>query len=204
LLLSLLPTHKPTNRVISTEATDSLIVRCAVEKPALSEVEWDPRISLCLVVVSILAVAEGLDYDLLCNLTLRLIRRILNLRLKPLQQPFQKRPRLNRFILQLMRMRHMPGQISQHDPPRKRILPRPAPNAHMLPLLRNPDPQNLKRSLIPLRSRWNTQNLLDTHLGLLGEHNKVTSPLNRITSAKVKSHQRLVFHGINRHPQNPQ
>ena len=153
MLLSLLPTHKPTNRVISTEATDSLIVRCAVEKPALSEVEWDPRISLCLVVVSILAVAEGLDYDLLCNLTLRLIRRILNLRLKPLQQPFAETPPYSTgFILQLMRMRNMPGQIRQHDPPRKRILPRPAPNAHMLPLLRNPDTQHLKRSPIPLRT----------------------------------------------------
>jgi putative endonuclease len=32
--------------VISTGATDGFIVRRAVEKPALSEVEWDPRISL--------------------------------------------------------------------------------------------------------------------------------------------------------------
>jgi len=31
--------------VISTEAAHRLIVSGAVEKPALSEVEWDPRIS---------------------------------------------------------------------------------------------------------------------------------------------------------------
>jgi hypothetical protein len=35
----------PTEIVISTEATHSLTVSRAVEKPALSEVEWDPRIS---------------------------------------------------------------------------------------------------------------------------------------------------------------
>lgn len=37
------PKQKP---VISTEATGSLTVRRAVEKPALSEAEWDPRICL--------------------------------------------------------------------------------------------------------------------------------------------------------------
>ena len=103
---------------------------------------------------------------LLRNLTLRLIRRIINLRLKPLQQPLQKRICIDAFLLQLMRMRNMPGQISQHNPPRKWILPRPAADAHMLPLLRNPNPKYLERRLISL-SRWrNTQNLLDTHFPL--------------------------------------
>jgi hypothetical protein len=37
--------------VISTGATDSLIVCCAVEKPALSEVERGPRISSLLLVL---------------------------------------------------------------------------------------------------------------------------------------------------------
>jgi hypothetical protein len=36
----------PQNPVISTEATDSLTVRCAVEKPALSEVEGNPAFRL--------------------------------------------------------------------------------------------------------------------------------------------------------------
>jgi len=45
LLLPLSVLSNPTlRRVISTEAANSLIVCCAVEKPALSEVEWDPRI----------------------------------------------------------------------------------------------------------------------------------------------------------------
>ncbi len=37
-------TGTPSKSVISTGAADGSIVRCGVEKPALSEVEWDPRI----------------------------------------------------------------------------------------------------------------------------------------------------------------
>jgi hypothetical protein len=41
--------------VISTGATDGFIVRRAVEKPALSEVEWDPRISLLYLLLPLLS-----------------------------------------------------------------------------------------------------------------------------------------------------
>ena len=122
--------------------------------------------------------------QLLRNFPLRLIRRIINLRLKPLQQPLQKRRLIQTLTLQFMRMRYMPSQISQDNPPRKRILPSPAPNAHMLPLLRNPNTQHLKRGLIPLRNRRNTQTLLCTHfeespeihLQLISTHQPISKP----------------------------
>jgi hypothetical protein len=100
---------------------------------------------------------------LLRHLTLRLIRRIIDLRLKTLQQPLKKSICIRPFILQLMRMGNMPSQICEHNPPRKRILPGPTPDTYMLPLLRNPYPKHLKGSFISLRSRRNTQNLLNTH-----------------------------------------
>jgi hypothetical protein len=101
--------------------------------------------------------------QLLRNFPFGLIRRIINLRLKSLQQPLQKRRVIQTLILQLMSMRNMPSQIRQHNPPGKRILPRPAPYAYVLPLLRNPNAHHFKRSFIPLRNRRNTQTLLCTH-----------------------------------------
>ncbi len=101
---------------------------------------------------------------LLRDFALGFIRRIVDLGLEAFEQSLQKGVRIGPFILQFVGMRNMPRQVGQHDPPRKRILPGPAANADMLPLLGNPDPKNLEGGLIALRCRRNTQNFFSTHL----------------------------------------
>jgi len=49
----------------------------------------------------------------------------------------------------------MAGQIRQHDSPGFRVLPHKGIDAHVLPALGHPDPQNFDRPWIVFRNRWN-------------------------------------------------
>ena len=91
---------------------------------------------------------------LLCDFALRLIGRVVDLGLEAFKKTLQKGIGVSAFVLELVGVSDVPGEVGEDDAPGEGVFPRAATDADVLSVLGDPHPQDLEGRFVALRYGW--------------------------------------------------
>ena len=92
---------------------------------------------------------------LLGDFALGFVGGIVDFRLEAFEQTLEERVGIGGFILKLMGVSDVPGEVSEDDAPGEGVFPGTIADADVLALFGDPDAQNLEGRFVALRYRWN-------------------------------------------------
>ncbi len=103
---------------------------------------------------------------LLGDFALGFVGGVVDFGLEAFEQTLQEGVGVGAFILDLVSVSDVTGEVGEDDAPGEGVFPGATSNADVLALLGDPDAHDLEGCLVALCCRWNGQIFLDTHFHL--------------------------------------